>query len=136
MNDPFVGRWKLNPQRSTFDANHRPTGATMEWVRHEEGGYLMTAVGTKANGESVTERPQRFIPDGEPRPVPDFPGLSAVTTQPNPHTIQAEARREDGSLAGAGNYVVSTDARSLTATTTGFDSQLRRFESRTVWDRV
>lgn len=81
------------------------------------------------------ERPQTFIPDGQPRPIPDLPGLSAVTTQPNSRTILAEVRREDGSLVGQGRYVVSTDGRSLDATTAGFDTQLRRFEMKTVWDR-
>jgi hypothetical protein len=32
--------------------------------------------------------------------------------------------------------VVSADGTSLTATATGFDSQLRRFEVTTGWDRV
>ena len=30
---------------------------------------------------------------------------------------------------------VAADGQSLTATTAGFDTQLRRFEMRTVWDR-
>jgi hypothetical protein len=46
------------------------------------------------------------------------------------------ARREDGSMVGSGRYVVSSDLQTLTATTSGFDTQLRRFESQTVWDRV
>ncbi len=59
-----------------------------------------------------------------------------MTSRPDLHTIRAEARRDDGSLAGEGTYVVAPDGRSMTATTSGFDSQLRRFEMRTVWDRV
>jgi hypothetical protein len=62
--------------------------------------------------------------------------LTATTTQPDPYTIQAVARREDGSMVGSGRYVVSSDLQTLTATTSGFDTQLRRFESQTVWDRV
>ena len=44
-------------------------------------------------------------------------------------------KREDGSVAGEGTYVVSQDGTSMTASTAGFDSQLRRFEMRTAWDR-
>jgi hypothetical protein len=54
----------------------------------------------------------------------------------NHNTLRAEARREDGSIAGEGRYVVSDDGRYMTSITSGIDSQLRRFEMRTAWDRV
>ena len=136
MRDPFVGTWKLNPGRSHFDPNHRPTEATMQWELRADGSYDMRASGTSQKGEPVTERPQRLIPDGQPYPVPDFPGLSAVTSRPDANTIHGMAKREDGSIVGEGQYVVSADGASMSATTTGFDTQLRRFETRTEWDRV
>lgn len=136
MRDPFVGTWKLNPVRSNFDANHRPNGGTMRWDLQPDGSYVMTAHGQNAKGEPVAERPQTLIPDGRAYPVSDFPGLVAITTRPEPGTIRAEAKREDGSIVGEGTYVVAADGQSLTATTAGFDTQLRRFEMQTVWDRV
>jgi len=45
-------------------------------------------------------------------------------------------KREDGSIAGEGSCVAADDGKTMTATTSGFDSQLRRFEMRTVWDRA
>jgi hypothetical protein len=136
MQDPFVGTWKLNPARSQFDPNHRPSEGTMLWELDAAGFYVMRAEGVNAKGEKVSERPQTMIPDGRPHPIPDFPGLTTVTSRPDPRTIRAEARREDGSIAGEGTYVVSGDGASLTATAAGFDTQLRRFETRTVWDRL
>ena len=136
MRDPFVGTWKLNPGRSKFDPNHRPTEATMAWELRADGSYQMRASGVSEKGEPVTERPQTLIPDGRPYPVPDFPGLSAITTRPDPHTIRATCKREDGTLAGEGTYAVSSDGASLSATTAGYDTQLRRFETRTEWDRI
>lgn len=135
MHDPFVGTWKLNPGRSDFDANHRPAGGTMLWELGPGGTYVMTARGLNAKGEPVAERPQRLVPDGCPYPLPDLPGLMSVTTRPEPNVIRAEAKREDGTTVGEGTYVVATDGQSLTATTAGLDTQLRRFEMRTVWDR-
>ena len=135
MDDPFIGTWKLNPGSSQFDANHRPTEAVMHWRLAADGGYLMEAAGLNAKGERVSERPQKLVPDGKPYPVPDFPGLSTTTSRPQPYTIRAEVKREDGSVAGEGTYVVSQDGTSMTASTAGFDSQLRRFEMRTAWDR-
>jgi hypothetical protein len=135
MLDPFIGTWTLNPTKSTFDPNHRPAAATMRWESEADGGYLMTAEGVNGKQERVSERPQRFVPDGHPVALPGFPGLVTVATRPDARTIRAEVRREDGSIAGEGTYVVDENGVTMTATTAGFDLQLRRFETRTVWDR-
>ena len=135
MQDSFVGTWELNVGKSEFDANHRPSAATMVFDLDAQGYYLMTAEGRNDKGEKVAERPTRFIPDGKAHPIPDFPGLITVHTCPDPNTIAGEARRADGSVVGGGTYIVSEDGKTLTATTSGWDSQLRQFKLRTVWDR-
>ena len=101
-----------------------------------DGCYLMQAEGFDSKGQKVAERPQRLYPDGKERPVPDFHGLFAVSTRLNPNTLQAKVRREDGSIVGEGLFEVSSDGKSLTSTNSGFDTQLRQFKVRTVWDRV
>lgn len=136
MSDPFVGTWTLNPARSAFDANHQPRQGTMRWALDGEGTYLLSAAGVDAKGEPCEEKPQRIRPDGVAYPVDGFPGLTSVTTRPNRNTIRAEAKREDGSLAGEGTYVVADDGQTMTAMTTGVDSQLRPFTQQTVWDRA
>src|SRR5262245_42837442 len=93
--DPFVGTWNLNRDRSEFSPHHQPREATMTLMLSPDGHYLMTAEGVNAKGERVHERPQRMIPDGQPYPVPDFPGLSAVCVRPDARTLRAEVRRED-----------------------------------------
>ena len=94
------------------------------------------AEGVDEKGRPCAEKPQRLVPDGQAYPVENLPGLTSVTTRPDPHTIRAEVRREDGSVAGEGTYVVGADGKTMTATTSGFDSQLRQFTTRTVWDRI
>jgi hypothetical protein len=136
MSDPFVGTWTLNPMRSAFDANHKPAQATMTWELEADGTYLLRAASVDTSGKRCEEKPQRFRPDGTAYPVDGFPGLTSVTTRPNPNTIRAEAKREDGSLAGEGIYAVADDGHTLTAMTKGFDSQLRPFTQQTVWDRT
>lgn len=135
MQDPFIGTWKLSPPASRFDPNHKPREGTLRLERDAGGGYVLNAEGVNEKGERCAERPQRMVPDGKPYPVPDFPGLSATTTQPDARTLRGVVTREDGSIAGEGTYVVSADGRTLTATTAGFDTQLRRFEQKTAWER-
>jgi len=114
MDDPFVGTWTLNPTRSAFDANHKPAAAAMTWELDADGTYLLLAEGVDAKGERCREKPQRLWPDGVAYPVEGLPGLTSVTTRPNPHTIRAEAKREDSSLAGEGTYrQIFMDGRAL-----------------------
>lgn len=130
--DPFTGTWKMNPQRSKFNSNHRPSEATMRFEREAEG-YLMRAEGI-CEGKRVEEQPQRFILDGKEHPVPGAPGVTAVSTRPDPSTIQATAR-SGGRVLGEGSYVVSADGGMLTATVRGIDAQQRPFQTTVVWDR-
>ena len=134
--NPFVGTWTLNLDRSRFDTNHNPRGGTMRFEADDNGRILMTAEGISEKGERFSERPVEFVPDGHDYPVPGFPGLVAKAMLPSPGTIRTECRRQDGSIVGQGTYAVSADGRSLTATTSGWDSQLRQFEVTTVWDRA
>jgi hypothetical protein len=136
QHDPLIGTWELNPSQSQFDPNHRPQAATLVIERGGEGAYVIKAEGVSEKGQKVTEKTQTIVPDGQPHPVPDFPGLAMTSTRPEANALHSEVRREDGSIAGQGTYVVSADGRSLTAITAGFDTQLRQFEQRTSWDRT
>jgi hypothetical protein len=133
--DSFVGTWTMNTARCEFDPNHRPREGTMTITRAPDGSYEMQAEGKNERGESCRERPQRFVPDGKPYPVDGMPGLTAVSRREWPDRIQTDVRREDGSLAGQAIFEVSKDGKSLAATTSGFDSQLRQFRQFTVWER-
>lgn len=100
-----------------------------------DGRYRLLAEGVNEKGEPCAEKPQELIPDGNAHPVDGFPGLVTVSTRPDPNTLHTEVRREDGSIAGGGRWIVSPDGRSMTAITFGFDSQLREFKQETIWDR-
>jgi hypothetical protein len=135
MQNPFVGTWVLKVEKSEFDANHHPRAGTMIIEFDAEGYYLQTAEGINEKGEKCTERPMRFIADGKEHPIPDFPGLTYTASQPDMNTMIGEARREDGSVVGGSTTVVSADGRSKTVTNFGYDSQLRQFKQRTVWEK-
>lgn len=63
--------------------------------------------GNRGSARAVAERPQRFILNGQLHPLPDFPELLAVATQPAPNALHGEVRRPDGSVVGEGDYVLS-----------------------------
>jgi hypothetical protein len=131
--DSFSGTWKLNPEKSRFDPNHRPMSATMYWERTAEG-YSMKAEGINSEGQACQERPQRLIVDGHEHPVPDAPGVTAVVSFSDSNTIQAQGKSA-GRVVGNASYVVSEDGDALTATVSGVDAQKRPFHTTLVWDR-
>lgn len=104
----------------------------MRFEREAEG-YLMRAEGV-CDGNHVEEQPQRFVFDGKEHPIPGAPGVTAVSTRPEPNTIQVSARSGDRVL-GEGSYVVSADGATLAATVRGVDAQQRPFQTTVVWDR-
>jgi hypothetical protein len=135
VHDPFVGTWMLNVEKSEFDPNHQPRAGTVVFELDAEGYFLKTAEGVNEQGEKCAERPVRFLADGQEHPLPNLPGLKYISTRPDKNTITEEAKREDGSIVGGSTSVVSPDGKSLTITSFGYDSQLRQFRLRTVWDR-
>ena len=77
MHDPFVGTWELNRAGSKFDPNHNPARATMRWELETGGAYLMFAEGENEKGEPCVEKPQRLVPDSQPkRPGREPAGLA------------------------------------------------------------
>jgi hypothetical protein len=133
--NPFAGTWSLDTSRSQFDANHQPRSGRMHIAVDSEGCVVMRAEGVNEQGEPCVERPTRLNPDGRDYPVPDFAGLVVKALRPDPRTLRTECRRADGSIVGAGTFVVSEDGRTLHATTSGWDTQLREFSQTTVWER-
>lgn len=135
MSDPFIGTWILNVEKSQFDDNHRPKAGTIVVEVDPEGYYLQKSEGVNEKGEKVAERPQRYIPDGKDHPIAGLPGLSYRATLANANTLTGEARREDGSIVGGATKIVSADGKSMTIDNFGYDTQMRQFKMRTVWDR-
>jgi hypothetical protein len=130
--DVFSGIWKMNPGRSSFDPNHRPTEGTMRFDPVPDG-YVMHAEGV-CDGKPVTEHPMHFVFDGREHPVPGAPGMTGLCSRPEPNTIQLVGRMGDR-IVGEGRYVVSADGRSLTTTVRGIDAQQREFDTTVVWER-
>lgn len=133
--DPFVGTWTLNPSKSEFDPNHRPSAGTLVFSVDADGAYVMTAEGI-SSGRKVVEKPSRFVVDGVARPLPDYPQLSVTSSRPEHRVLHSVCHRPDGSIVGESTMSVSPDGRTLTASNSGVDAQLRTFKQMTVFDRA
>jgi hypothetical protein len=132
--DPFDGTWKLNPEQSHFDPNHRPSKATMHWERTADG-YTMTAEGIAGDGSVVRERPAKFVPDGKDHEIPGVSGFTAAVSHPSSKVLEVESKNVGG-IVGRASYVVSEDGETLTTSVSSIDARQRSFQTVLVWERL
>ena len=75
----------MAPDESSFDANHRPSEATLLF-ECEPDGYVMHAEGI-SGGKHIKEHPMHFVFDGRHHAVPGAEDMSAMSTRQDPKTI-------------------------------------------------
>ncbi len=132
--DPFGGTWQLNPEKSHFDPNHRPSNATMRWECTSDG-YTMTAEGIAGDGSVVREKPSTFVPDGKDHEISGVSGFTAAVSHPSPNVLEVESKNVGG-IVGKASYVVSEDGETLTTSVSSIDARQRPFQVVLVWERL
>ena len=99
--NPFVGTWKLNQEKSQL------TGDTLKF-----GPAAGEAIELKAGGITYS-----FRADGNPYALPS--GNVAIWRQTSPDVWTTEYRKTDGKLMSSDNWKLSSDQNNLTVTTSG-----------------
>ena len=136
--DPWIGTWKLNVAKSTFNPGPPPRSNTVKIEDVAGGGQKQTFDGINAQGTPFhSERVTKF--DGA-----DV-RLEAVTPQSTAVSTNAFRRlsdrsfevivRADGKVTSTSRIVVSSDGKTLTQTTTGSNAQGKPVDNTAVWDR-
>jgi hypothetical protein len=99
--NPFVGTWKLNQEKSQL------AGDTMKF-----GPAVGNAIELVAGGITYS-----FRADGNPYALPS--GNVAIWRQNSPDAWTTEYRKTDGKLMSTDNWKISSDGKNLTVTTSG-----------------
>lgn len=99
--NPFVGTWKLNQEKSQL------AGDTMKF-----GPAAGDAVELTAGGMTYS-----FRLDGKPYAVPS--GNIAIWRETGPDAWTTEYRKTDGKLMSSDNWKLSSDGKKLSVTTSG-----------------
>jgi hypothetical protein len=113
--DPWLGTWRLNVAKSTFNPGPGPRALTVT-MEAAPGGYRAVADVTDAQGrQQHSESPIIF--DGRRHRVMGAPQTDEVASRRiDPYTQQDEYFK-DGQPDGSATYVVSRDGRIMTSTT-------------------
>jgi hypothetical protein len=128
---PLTGSWIANIEASRRDPNHQFQRATMRFAVDGDA-VTLTYGGINASGRTE-HGAQTLRADGAEHPVPEAPGINAVTTL-QPAALRTEARK-DSVVVGGARYEVSPDGQVMTATVSGIDAAGRRFDQVIVFDR-
>ncbi len=133
--NPFVGTWKLNTEKS------KGTPGTM----NKEGTILFEAI-----GDQMKRTLTGVDPDGEPVNMSATlawdgkehkvdavkgPPIMVAVKPVNDHRINVMVKSADGKVLSSGHAVVSKDGKTMIATFKGEDPKGRKFDNVEVFDR-
>jgi hypothetical protein len=130
--DPQMGTWKLNEAKSKIAAG-QPKNNTVVYEA-ADGKVKVTVDGTDSDGKPIhNEWTGKF--DGKDYPVTGDPNLDARSYRKVDDRTLELTTKKDGKVTATGRIVVSADGKSRTLTTSGTDSQGKKFKSTAVYDK-
>ena len=122
-NDPWIGTWKVNLEKSTYSPGPPPTVAATVKIEPSPGGIKTTIDATNAEGKPThTETVARF--DGKDYPVKgaQAPNTTNALKRIDDRTFEVMGKI-DGKPALTTRVVVAADGKTMTATQTGTNPQ-------------
>jgi hypothetical protein len=136
--NPFIGTWKLNIEKSKFSPGSEIRDMT---VKFELDGNRIKriATGTDGQGKPIMQGG----PEGDETPwdgqdhavnPPGTPSLTLAVKQVNDHTVDVTVKRE-GKVVNRDHSVISDDGRTMTATENGVDEQGRKVHKVEIFEK-
>jgi hypothetical protein len=115
-NDPFIGRWAFNPEKSRYEFGPMPDNAFYTIEPHGEG-YRIVMEWDSADGEHH-EQAYDGIPDGKEYPYEGGPVDAVSMTRVDDRTLDSAAKKE-GKVISFATRVLSEDRRAMEITMSG-----------------
>ena len=108
--DPFLGKWKLNWDKS-HSSEPQPKSAIRTY-RSAKNGVRVSEVQVDQSGKRA-KLDYIAAYDGKEYPIPTAKDMTVAFTRPEPHTVVGSAKR-NGRVAYLFKRVVSSDGKTLT----------------------
>ena len=130
--DQWIGRWKLNPAKSHFQAGLPPKGRTLSFEEVGDGVKGMSDL-LDEQGSVHIEFTAKY--DGKDVPMRGTPpGLTIAFTKINASTFET-LQKTNGQVTLTTRYLVSRDGKVLTASASGVGADGVKFTNVSVYDR-
>ena len=133
---PIAGTWTANIAKSRRHANHQFASANMHFdvSGNADDIVVLRYGGVNQSGKDESAAHTMHV-DGVERPVPQAPGVVAVSRWAGPRTLETIGKK-DGAVVGHATYEASDDGTELTATVKGVDAKGLPFEQVIVFDKI
>jgi len=134
--DPFIGVWKLNPQKSKYESGGAPTSFTRSYEDRGGGTIFMTTDVTIPQGSARTYLVYRR--DGKPYPeaaagVQSIRMVSVTATDPRTEDVYLIV---DGKPSETPSTItISADGMTMTQVVSGRDAKGKAFTNTVVYDK-
>jgi hypothetical protein len=135
QSDPFVGIWKLNVAKSTFDPGTERKSETRA-IESSPFGLKVSVDRTNADNTNQQYNYTTNL-DGKPHPITGtapYGADSLAATLGASNTISFKLTK-GGQAVGSGTSVVSADGKTLTLTSKGIDASGKTVSSVSVYDK-
>ncbi len=133
--DPFLGKWKLNEQKTTVNAGQSPSNRTTTYETVSNG------IRITMQGDGITGSDQvTLLFDGKDHPadtsqiVRNTGADTIVSKRPDPNSIDVTFKK-GGKVVGTMKREVSKDGRTLTATADGVNTKGETFHNVLVYEK-
>lgn len=135
--NPFVGTWKLNRAKSTFDPGPAPARRTMKFQLAANGG-LTHIMGSVTNNGRGSEEGVRVVVytakfDGKDTAIEGSPLGTVSLRRTGPRSVERTGKI-NGRVVETQTWMVSRDGKVMTITTKGSNDGIR-YSSVQVYDR-
>jgi len=134
--DPFMGTWKLNPSRSTYESGAAPTSFTRTLEDRGGGTIFMTTDVTIPQGSTRAYLVYRR--DGKPYPeaAVAVPSIRMVTvTAAGPRTEDVYIIVNGKAPEKPSTITISADGMTMTQVVSGTDAKGKAFTNTVVYDK-
>jgi hypothetical protein len=118
--DPFVGTWRTNIDKSSYDPpSMRPQQPSILTRVVAGDGFTVTSVGR--NGEGVpTSIAYTFTPDGRDYPLKGTSSADSVAVVRVDARTQVQIRKKGGTVIAMYRQTISADGKTLTSAEVGY----------------
>lgn len=113
--DPFLGSWKLIPEKSKFVPGPAMQSMTMNWSEESEKSFRIRSSGLTADGKQMRES-YTAIYDGVERKKPGSTVFDAVIFRKVSDNQREDIFKKEGAVIGSRKLVLSADGKVLTDT--------------------
>ena len=133
MADPFIGRWKMIPEKNDYESGLPPLDG-LYIIKADGKGYEIIMEWTQPDGDHMSMS-YKAVPDNQIQPS-DAPGVdNTKMTRVDEKTLDSEAIK-DGVVIAYARRSLSKDNNTMTVTQTGTNSYGGQFTNTSVYVRL